>query len=71
MRIKYLTIKLSYSDEATWVATHKEIKELLQMMNNLSRNAIILGIEQGTNPIFILLPEVICLKLYKRMVGLV
>mgnify|MGYP003641785314 CR=1 FL=1 len=49
MRIKYLTIKLSYSDEATWVATHKEIKELLQMMNNLSRNAIILGIEQGIN----------------------
>ena len=49
MRTKYLTIKLSYDNEEVWEMTHKEIKELLQMMNDLSRNAIILGIEQGAN----------------------
>ena len=49
MRVKYLTIKLSYLDEEIWESTHKEIKELLQMMNNLSRNAIIIDMEQGAN----------------------
>tara|TARA_R110002167_G_scaffold100090_4_gene261570 strand:- start:420 stop:650 length:231 start_codon:yes stop_codon:yes gene_type:complete len=49
MKVKYVTVKVSYDTEETWSITLQEIKELFQMMNNLKRNAIILDIEQGVN----------------------
>ena len=49
MKIKYVTVKVSYDTEETWDITLQEIKELFQMMNNLKRNAIIIDIEQGIN----------------------
>ena len=49
MRIKYVTVKVSYDTEETWEITLQEVKEIFQMMNNLKRNAIITGIEQGVN----------------------
>ena len=49
MRIKYVTVKVSYDTEETWDITLQEIKELFQMMNNLSRNAVIVNTEQGVN----------------------
>ena len=49
MRTKIVTVKVSYDTEETWEITLQEVKEIFQMMNNLKRNAIILGIEQGVN----------------------
>jgi len=49
MRIKYVTVKVSYDTEETWEITLQEVKEIFQMMNNLKRNAIITDIEQGVN----------------------
>lgn len=49
MKTKYVTIKVSYDTEETWEITMQEVKEILQMMNNLKRNAIIIDIEQGVN----------------------
>lgn len=49
MKIKYITVKLSYDTEETYDITMKEVKEIFQMMNNLKRNAIIVDIEQGVN----------------------
>jgi len=49
MRIKYVTVKVSYDTEETWDITLQEVKEIFQMMNNLKRNAFIIGIEQGVN----------------------
>jgi len=46
MKTKIVTVKVSYDTEETWDITMQEIKELFQMMNNLKRNAIILGVEQ-------------------------
>jgi len=40
---------VSYDTEETWELTIQEVKEILQMMNNLKRNAIIVEIEQGVN----------------------
>ena len=50
MRTKFVTVKVSYDTEETWELTIQEVKEILQMMNNLKRNAIIVDIEQGFNP---------------------
>ena len=49
MKIKYVTVKVSYDTEETWDITLQEVKEIFQMMNNLKRNAIIVEIEQGIN----------------------
>tara|TARA_R100000231_G_scaffold126774_1_gene97407 strand:+ start:1148 stop:1399 length:252 start_codon:yes stop_codon:yes gene_type:complete len=49
MRTKIVTVKVSYDTEETWEITLQEVKEIFQMMNNLKRNAIILGVEQGVN----------------------
>jgi hypothetical protein len=49
MRTKFVTVKVSYDTEETWELTIQEVKEILQMMNNLKRNAIIVDIEQGVN----------------------
>ena len=49
MKIKYVTVKVSYDTEETWDITLQEVKEIFQMMNNLKRNAIIVEIEQGVN----------------------
>jgi len=49
MKIKYVTVKVSYDTEETWDITLQEVKEIFQMMNNLKRNAIITEIEQGVN----------------------
>ena len=47
MKIKYVTVRVSYDTEETWDITLQEVREIFQMMNNLKRNAIIVGIEQG------------------------
>ena len=49
MKIKYVTVKVSYDTEETWDITLQEVKEIFQMMNNLKRNAIIVDVEQGIN----------------------
>jgi len=49
MKTKYVTVKVSYDTEETWDITLQEVKEIFQMMNNLSRNAVIVGTEQGVN----------------------
>ena len=49
MKTKYVTVKVSYDTEETWEITLQEVKEIFQMMNNLKRNAIIIGTEQGVN----------------------
>jgi len=49
MRTKFVTVKVSYDTEETWELTIQEVKEILQMMNNIKRNAIIVEIEQGVN----------------------
>ena len=49
MKTKYVTVKVSYDTDATWEITLQEVKEIFQMMNNLSRNATIVSTEQGVN----------------------
>ena len=49
MRVKYVTIKVSYDNENTWEETEEEVKELLSMMNNLRRNAVVVSVEQGVD----------------------
>ena len=49
MRTKHVTVKVSYDTEETWEITLQEIREIFQMMNNLSRNAVIVSTEQGVN----------------------
>ena len=51
MKTKYVTVKVSYDTEETWDITLQEVKELFQMMNNLKRNAIIVGVndDDGQN----------------------
>jgi len=47
--IKYLTIKITYDSEETWDKTHDEIKEIMDMMKTISRQAEIVEIKQGGN----------------------
>jgi len=49
MKTKYVTVKVSYDTEETWVITLQEVEEIFQMMNNLKRNAVIIDIEQGVD----------------------
>ena len=46
---KIVTIKVCYRDNETWLKTEKDIKELMSMINNLDRTAVVLSIEQGAN----------------------
>ena len=46
MKVKYVTVKVSYDTEETWNITKEEIKDILKMMNNLKRNAIIIKEEE-------------------------
>jgi len=48
-KTKYVSVKVSYDTEETWEETLQEVKEILLMMNNVKRHAIILDIEQGAN----------------------
>ena len=48
-KTKYVSVKVSYDTEETWEETLQEVKEILLMMNNVKRHAIILNIEQGAN----------------------
>ena len=42
MKTKLITVKVSYDTDKTWEITKEEIRDILKMMNNLKRNAIIL-----------------------------
>tara|TARA_R100000234_G_C4897704_1_gene134297 strand:+ start:369 stop:530 length:162 start_codon:yes stop_codon:yes gene_type:complete len=47
MRRKYITIEVLYDTEETWQRAKKEIEEIMDMMNNIKRQAKIIEIEQG------------------------
>jgi len=42
MKTKLITVKVSYDTDETWEITKEEIRDILKMMNNIKRNAIIL-----------------------------
>jgi len=42
---KTVVIEVSYDTEETWEETYQEVKEILQMINNLKRNAVIKSIK--------------------------
>ncbi len=42
MKAKLVTVKVLYDTDETWEITKKEISDILKMMNNIKRNAIIL-----------------------------
>ena len=50
MKNKIVTVKVSYDTEETWEETLSEVKEILQMMNNMKRNAIILSVVEEDEP---------------------
>ena len=47
MRKKYVTIEVLYDTEETWEEAKKEIEEIIEMMNNIKRKAVIREIKQG------------------------
>ena len=49
MRRKFVTIEVKYDTEETWEKSIKEIEEVFLLMNNITRNASIIKIEQGVN----------------------
>ena len=49
MRRKFVTVEVMYDTEETWEKSLKEIEEVFLLMNNITRNASILRIEQGAN----------------------
>jgi len=44
--VKYITVKLEYENERIWEESLKDIKELMEMMNNISRKATIIEIKE-------------------------
>jgi hypothetical protein len=46
---KYVTVEVKYDSDVTWEKSLKEIKEVFLLMNNITRNASIIKIEQGVN----------------------
>jgi hypothetical protein len=46
---KYIEILVEYDTTEIWEKTEKEMKEVLDMFNNISRKVTILKIEQGVN----------------------
>ena len=49
MRRKFVTVEVKYDTEETWEKTLKEIEEVFLLMNNITRNASIIKVEQGVN----------------------
>ena len=47
MKRKYVKIEVLYDTEETWLEAKSEIEEIMDMMNNLKRQAKIIKIEQG------------------------
>lgn len=46
---KIITVEVRYDSEETWEKSLKEIEEVFLLMNNITRNALIVDIEQGVN----------------------
>ncbi len=46
---KVVTLEVSCESDEVWQETLEEVKEILNMMNNLKRHAKIINIEQGIN----------------------
>jgi|TARA_R110001599_G_scaffold127686_1_gene301250 hypothetical protein len=46
---KFVTVEVKYDTEETWVKSLLEIKEVFLLMNNITRNASIVSIENGVN----------------------
>lgn len=49
MNRKFVTVEVKYDTEETWVKSLLEIKEVFLLMNNITRNASIVSIENGVN----------------------
>jgi hypothetical protein len=49
LRRKYVTVEVRYDSEETWMKSLKEIEEVFLLMNNITRKAKIISIEQGIN----------------------
>jgi hypothetical protein len=49
VRRKFVTVEVKYDTEETWEKTLKEIEEVFLLMNNITRNASIIKVEQGVN----------------------
>ena len=49
MRRKFVTVEIKYDTEETWEKSLKEIKEVFLLMNNITRNASVIKVEQGVN----------------------
>ena len=46
---KLVTVEVRYDTEETWQKSLKEIEEVFLLMNNITRKAFIVSIEQGVN----------------------
>ena len=44
-----MTVEVKYDTEETWEKSLKEIKEVFLLMNNITRNASVIKVEQGVN----------------------
>ena len=49
MKRKFVTVEVKYDTEETWEKSLKEIKEVFLLMNNITRNASVIKVEQGVN----------------------
>lgn len=49
MKRKYVTVEILYDNEKTWEKSIKEIQEVFLLMNNITRHAEIISVEQGVN----------------------
>ena len=49
MNRKFVTVEVKYDTEETWEKSLKEIKEVFLLMNNITRNASVIKVEQGVN----------------------
>tara|TARA_R110000751_G_scaffold79711_1_gene160649 strand:+ start:1638 stop:1790 length:153 start_codon:yes stop_codon:yes gene_type:complete len=46
---KFVTVEVKYDTEETWEKSLKEIEEVFLLMNNITRNASVIKVEQGVN----------------------
>ena len=49
MRRKIVTVEVIYDNEETWQKGMKDIKEVFELMENITISAKIVGYEQGVN----------------------
>lgn len=49
MKRKFVTVEVKYDTEETWEKSLKEIEEVFLLMNNITRNASVIKVEQGVN----------------------